>query len=672
MKRCTCILLSFLMMMSVAGCSGTSEKIFEGKAQGFGGEISAKVTFKNDKITKVEILGPKETEGIGSKAVAELPQNIVDANGTNIDKITGATISSDAIISAVNKAIKLKNGETSTAISYKAGTYQAVAKGFKDDIKVEVEFNEKSMTSIRVVEQKETYGIGQGMDTSPVNALPQQILDLQGLGLDTITGATVTSNAILSAVGDAASQAGADVESLKEIKPETKKQDMTYDVDVVVVGGGSTGLSAAISAANEGANVLLVEKQGLVGGAAARSGGKLMAAGTDVQKAAGILDTPEKMFDYLKSVGGDYIDNEKLLAFCNNSLEVYNWMVELGVEVQDVEPIHKSLDTWRVHNTLGGGGMTDGFGGNITVPLYEQYKKSEGELLYNTTVQEILVNDKNEVTGVKGTKSDGSVITVNAKSVIIATGGYAQNKEMVTSYDEKFPYYVTSVPTGNVGDGIKMVEAIGGQIENNPAVQAVYLNFYSGVGINEEPGLIVSNQGQRVANEFSYQYHVGDALAQAKSTSGWYIATANDPTPTVQYAMTLDTTLKAASIEELAGLMKVDAVTLKTTIDRYNELAKKKADDDFGKPAEYLYPIEGEMYYALEMLPSVTVTYSGIVTDINAQVLDANNQPIANLYAAGETAFPGLFGTEYPGCGMAISGGAYYGRIAGQQAASQK
>ncbi|MEG2330492.1 FAD-dependent oxidoreductase, partial [Anaerorhabdus sp.] len=274
--------------------------------------------------------------------------------------------------------------------------------------------------------------------------------------------------------------------------------------------------------------------------------------------------------------------------------------------------------------------------------------------------------------GVVGVKPDGSKVTVNAKAVIIATGGYAQNKEMVRSYGEEFPFYATSVPAGNVGDGIKMVEKIGGQIEDYPAVQTVFLDFNSGTGINEEAGLIVSMEGKRVANEYSYQYHVGDALAKAGNTSGWYIATANDPTPTVQYAMTLDKTLKAASIEELAQLMNVDTKTLQETIDRYNGFAANKKDEDFNKPADYLYPIEGDQYYALKLMPAVTVTFGGIVIDENAQVLDSNNQPIANLYAAGETAFPGLFGTEYPGCGVAISGSVYFGLVAGENAAKLK
>lgn len=671
MKKLIISCLVFLMAVSTVGCS-SKEVVFEGSSKGYGGEVVAKVTFSGDKIKSIEVTGDGETEGIGSLAIEELPAKIVEAGNTDIDVKTGATVTSNAIFAAVNKAIDLKNGVTSKPISYTAGTYTGVGAGYHGEVKVEVEFDEKSILSVKVVEQAETLGIGQGMDTSPVESLPIKIVETQGLGVDVVTGATVTSNAILTAVSDAATQAGADSEALKEITMESKAIDETYEVDIVIVGAGGAGLAAAIRASQDGADVLVVEKQGIIGGATTRSGGKVMAAGTDIQKEAGISDNDEMMYNYLKEIGGEYIDDVKLKAFTDNALDVYNWMIDLGVNVINVEPIHKSIEPNRVHNTLGGGGMTDGFGGNITVPLYEEYKDLDGDIVYNTTVNEIIMNDKQEAVGVIGVKPDGSKVTVHANAVIIATGGYAQNKEMVRSYETEFPFYVTSVPTGNVGDGIKMVEKIGGQIEEYPATQTVFLDFNSGTGINEEAGLIVTMDGKRFVNEYSYQYHVGDALAKTGSTNGWYIATANDPTPTVQYAMTQDKTLKAASIEELALLMEVDAKVLQETIDRYNGFAKNQKDEDFGKPAEFLYPIEGEQYYALKLMPAVTVTFGGIVIDENAQVLDQNNQPISNLFAAGETAFPGLFGTEYPGCGVAISGSVYFGLVAGENAAKLK
>lgn len=555
--------------------------------------------------------------------------------------------------------------------TYKPGTYTINTNGMKGEMIVDVTFDEKSITEVKVVEHKETYGIGYGMETTPIEVLPKKIVEKQSIGVDTITGATLTSKFLLGAVKDAVVEAGGDPEKLATIE-SVKGEDKSYDVDVVVVGGGVAGLSAAIEAAEGGSDVLILEKQGIVGGATTRSGGKLMANGTEYQKEANMEDSNEEMFAYLKKVGGDLVDDEKVKKFVDNSLETFNWMEDMGVEVQDVEPIHSALTPWRVHNTKGGGGMTDGHGGQIVVPMFNKYNEVDGDILYNVTANELIKNENNEIVGVKGVNKDGSNVTVNAKSVILATGGYAQNKEMMAKYADFTKDYSTQVPAGNVGDGITMTQAVGGQIYENPSVQTVYVSYTSGVGINEESGLIVSEDGKRFVNEYSYQFHVGDALRKENSSLGYYIATSNDPTPTVQYAMSLDSTVSASSIEELAGLINVDAASLKATVDRYNELCAKGVDEDFGKPSDKMYPIEGEKYYAIKLNPAVTVTFSGIVTDLEARVLDANNAPIKGLYAAGETAFPGLFGTEYPGCGLAISAGSYYGRVAGQNAANQK
>ncbi|MEG0852553.1 MAG: FAD-dependent oxidoreductase, partial [Angelakisella sp.] len=399
-----------------------------------------------------------------------------------------------------------------TAAQYKAGTYSITTNGMKGEMTVDVTFSDTAITDVKVTDHKETYGIGYGLDTTPIEAVPAQIVETQSLDVDMVSGATLTSTFLVNAVSEAVEKAGGDVTALKAQRTRPAPQDATYDVDVVVVGGGSAGLAAAIEAAENGADVLILEKQGIVGGATTRSGGKLMANGTETQKTQGISDSNEQMFEYLKSVGGDFINDEKLKTFVDNSLDTFNWMVDMGVQIKDVEPIHSSLPTWRVHNVVGGGGMTDGHGGQLIVPMMEKYKKVDGDIVYNVTANELLVNENKEVIGVKGAKADGSTVTVNAKSVILATGGYASNREMMKPYSDFTEKYSTQVPKGNVGDGITMAEAVGAQIYQNPGVQVVYVSYTCGVGINEESGLIVSEDGKRVENEYTYQYHVGDAL----------------------------------------------------------------------------------------------------------------------------------------------------------------
>ena len=560
--------------------------------------------------------------------------------------------------------------EASTgAVSFTAGTYTGEATGHNGGpLTVEVTVSDDKIENVEVKDHTETYGIGYGLKETPVEAIPSQIVEGQTLAVDTVTGATITSAAVVSAVTSALEQAGADVNALKETSEKAKAEDQTIDADVVILGAGAAGLSAALEASNAGASVVVLEKQGIVGGSTTRSGGKLVAAGTKQQEEAGFTgDTAEDLYNYLSSFDTYHeIDADKLHEFTNHALEDVQWLEGLGVDVINVEPIHSSITPWRVLNTKGGGGQVSGIGGQITVPLYDAVAKTDTQFIYNCTADEILMKDGKAV-GAKGTMKDGSTVTVNAKGVIVATGGYASNHELGSAY---YKNYSTSVPAGNVGDGFTMAEAVGADVYQSKGVQEVAVSFTCGVGINEESGLVVNNKGERVVDEWTYQSHVATALRESGSEGGWYIACSNDPNPTVQYGMTLDSTLSAETVEELAEKMGADPETLAATVTRYNELCDKGVDEDFGKPSEYLTKLEGP-YYAIQMNPVLTVTFGGINTDTASHVLDKEGNIIDGLYAAGETAFVGIFGSEYPSCGVAIGSSVHYGRLAGQNAANE-
>ena len=560
-------------------------------------------------------------------------------------------------------------GKQETSSEMKDGTYTAEVTGHNGPMKVEVEVNEGKISAVNVTEHTETYGIGYGMPTTPVEAVPDKIVTNQSLGIDAITGATITTNAIVSAVSDCVSQAGGNADTLKAVEIKNENTDTEVDADVVILGAGAAGMAAAIEASNAGAKAVILEKQGIIGGSTTRSGGKLIAAGTKYQEEQGYTgDTPDALFDYFKSVGGDKLDDDKLKEFTDNALTDVNWLEDMGVDIINVEPIHSSITPWRVMNTKGGGGQISGIGGQISVPMFDTLSKTDTDIFYETTADEIIMKD-GKVAGAKGTRKDGTTVTVNAPSVIIATGGYAQSEE----YTEHLGMgkVATSVPAGNVGDGIKLGEDAGAKVEFTNGIQEVLVSFTCGVGINEESGLIVTDEGKRFVNEYTYQSHVATAARLAGSVGAYYIATADDPNQTVQYGLTLDDTLSADTAEELAEKMGVDADTLKATIDRYNELCDKGTDEDFNKPAEYMQKLEGKLY-AIPLSRSYTVTFDGLVTDIESHVLDADNNPVPGLYAAGEVAFTGLFGDEYPSCGLAIGASVRYGRIAGVNAAAGK
>ena len=558
-------------------------------------------------------------------------------------------------------------GGQSSVSAMKDGSYTAEVTGHNGPMKVAVEIAEGKISAVKVSEHTETYGIGYGMVTTPVEAIPERITASGSLGVDTITGATITSNAIVSAVADCVTQAGGDAEAMKNVSVSNDNKDVVIDADVVILGAGAAGMSAAIEASNAGAKVVILEKQGIVGGSTTRSGGKLIAAGTKYQEEQGFTgDTPEALFDYFKSVGGDQIDDEKLKVFTDNALTDVNWLEDMGVDIINVEPIHSSITPWRVMNTQGGGGQISGIGGQITVPLFDTVSATDTDIYYETAADTIIMKD-GEVAGAKGTRKDGTTVTVNAPSVIIATGGYASSAE----YTEHLGMgqVVSNVPKGNVGDGIKMGKDVGAKIEFTNGIQEVVVSFTCGVGINEESGLIVTDSGERFVNEYTYQSHVATAARLAGSVGAYYIASAADPNPTVQYGMTLDSTISADTPEKLAEKLDMDKDVFAATIERYNALCDAGNDEDFGKPAEFMQKLEGTLY-AIPLTRSFTVTFDGLVTDTQSHVLDENNSPIPGLYAAGEVAFTGLFGDEYPSCGLAIGASVRYGRIAGVNAAA--
>lgn len=559
-----------------------------------------------------------------------------------------------------------------TKSGYTAGTFTTTTPGHNGEITIEVTFDVDSITDIKITDHKETYGIGYGVSTAPIDSLPAEIIKTQSLGVDSVAGATITSNALKRAVADCVDQAGGDSSVLKNVVIANNNKDEEYTADIVVVGAGAAGLAAAVTAKEAGANVIIMEKVGIPGGSTTRSGGKILAAGTDVQKNQGFDDNADLMFQYLMSFDHDGLMNETLVKkFCDNSLENFNWLVERGTIIQDVEAIHSSITPWRVHNALGGGGMTVGFGGQYIVPLDNEFETSGGKVIYNCEAKELLT-ENGTVVGVMGERKDGTTVTVNAKSVIICTGGYEHNEEMMARYASFLPDNSASAcPKTNVGDGLVMAEKVGAQIFDSEGLQVSYRDGKTGVGLFEESGLIVTDKGVRVSNEYSYKEHVATGLAEAPSPYGYYIATSNDPNKTVQYAMTVDSTYKASTLDELAEITGMDAETIKTTVARYNELCSKGVDEDFGKPAEYMIPIEGDTYYAIKLEPGSCVNFGGLVINENAEVLDTNNQVIPGLYAAGEVAFTGLFATEYPCCGMAIGSAIFYGRTAAQTALSK-
>lgn len=596
------------------------------------------------------------------------------------------------------------------------GIYSGHGKGYRGNVELLLTLSETRIERVQITSHNEVRGIAWGLNNTPIECYPKQIVEYQSLNLPLIVGAEVTCRAILSATEAALKSAGVGMEELEKLKTQggpaiLQSENEERVVDILVCGAGAGGLAAAIEAKLAGAEVLVVEKQGISGGSTARSGGKLLGAGTKWQKDRGIHDSPESVYQYLIDVGNrrkNYMDASKTRYLVDHLNDTLCWLESLTAEicgdeeeilqqpwqelskpvknsegklvthftVQDVEAIHESLQPWRVHNSPGGGGQTNGEGGEISAPLTLFYENNlRGEIQYNTALRELLTDENGSVVGAVCQRASGEQLTIHTRrGVVLATGGYARNEEMVNRYPVKG--YFSNAPKGNIGDGLIAAEKIGAYNFEHPAVQVVYTSLTCGIGINNESGLIVNDKGERVVNEWSYQYTVSDAIAKSGSNVGWYITSGKEPYPGVQfgYKMAINGKSKdpsAKSIEDLAKKIGCDPKTFKATWERYMEMVETGEDEDFGKPACFLHPINGPRFVALRMHPCVTVTFGGLETDLAARVLRKDGRIIPGLYAAGEVAGTGMYGTQYPTCGTSIGGALFFGRIAGRMLSDQ-
>lgn len=658
MKKILIFMLSLAMIFSMTACSSEKEETIEAMAEGYGGTVTVKVTFKGDKMTKIEVDAPKETEGVGSKAVAELPEKILAANSAEVEAISGATMTSNAIKSAVRKAIKKNAGESDVAAMMTAGTYSATVQGHNGDLTVEITVDETAIKDIKVTDHKETYGIGFGSFYNPIEKLPGLMVENQTVSVDSIAAATVTSSAIKAAVRECLTQAGASEEAFSESASTAFATEEEYSADIVIVGGGAAGLSAANKALDEGKSVLLIEKMGITGGSTVTSGGNIFGAATTAQKNNGIEDTPEALYEFLMSYNEDGLLNEEMIKdYAYGIADDLDYLDLNGVDVTYVTTAADPLKPNRLHLTSDENIISNGIGGGITVPLTEKIVEKGGTILLAVKAESLLVDESGKVVGVQATNTAGQSITVHANAVILTTGGYAMNKELTERFASFNPIFSAAI--SSTGDGLSIASTAGAQIYDSEGLQLQYVDFNTGETGSTAFGLVVDVQGQRLTNEYSYQSVSAEVFKRANSYANYYITATKDgvcaePYGTVQYGVTLDKVAKASSLEELAELINVDAGNLKATVERYNELCAKGSDDDFNKPSEYMIPVEGDTYYAFARYPVSSATFGGLVIDKDGRVLNDHNEVIPGLYAAGEVALTGQFALLYPSCGLAI------------------
>lgn len=457
-----------------------------------------------------------------------------------------------------------------------------------------------------------------------------------------------------------------------EEAPEDQVQeaaDEEKSTDVVVVGGGLAGLSAAISAADNGAKVILVEKMPFTGGSSMLSGGGLLGAETHVQEREGIVETKDDLEAYwyeqqaYSSSPEGFPDKEWVRMIIDEAPSTIKFIEDNGVEFMRPSAFYPETKD-RLHFPVEGGGA------GLTGPLADSAKEKGVEILLQTTATELIEKD-GSVVGIKAEDKDGKTIAVNAKAVILANGGFAQNKDLMAHRVPAAQTHYSVSGKGNVGDGYKMAEALGVDFYEEDWI--IGLRAYEVEGSSElnglswTTGLYTTLEGERFVNE-NYPYSPLYNTLADKGIEEYFLIFDQTMAAAVTPGIEQGVVFKGESIEELAAASGMNPEKLKDTIERYDDLAKKGKDEDFNKEPELMVPLTEGTLYALKVKTTQMGTMGGVKTTKLMEVLNQSGQIIPGLYAVGEMANRPFYGRVYVS-GSALQIAASTGRIAGAAAA---
>ena len=608
-------------------------------------------------------------------------------------------------------------GSNAKKMSYTAGTYTATAQGMNGEVTVSVTFDNSSIKKITIDKHQETVGISD----AAIKQIPEQIIKMQSLAVDTVSGASVTSKAILSAVSSAVEQAGGDVDTLKMSKMQAKAgKTVQKTADVIVVGGGGAGLSAAIAACQNNAKVILIEKTALLGGNTIRAGGPYNAV--DPERQANVqpaseaamkslerllkvspkndlhkkyqdqlqkeLDAykaqkPNHLFDCLALHilqtydGGDYAGKiEFIEKMCSESLNAAEWLESNGLVWRDtIVTVPGGL--WpRAH-------VPQNAAGSDYINTNKKLAEKMGVEIILNCKGESLIKKDGRIIGVKAVQSNGTQVILNAKkAVVLASGGFAASKEMRKKYNSLLNENLgTTNNPAHTGDGITMAEKVNANLIGMEYIQCLPLGNPETGGLNGWIGGIgveyyyqVNKSGKRFMAEDGRRDVMTKALLEQPGSFSYVIADShvtfkdgkNLWGDDVEKLVADKKIFRADTIEDLAKQIGIDPAVLKQTNDAFNKAVEAGKDNEFGRSL-FGQKMDKAPFYASPRMPTVHHTMGGIEINLDTQVLDKNGNVIPGLYAAGEVT-GGIHGKNRLG-GNALVDIHVFGRIAGTNAA---
>ena len=456
---------------------------------------------------------------------------------------------------------------------------------------------------------------------------------------------------------------------MAEFQP-TSVGKLENDYDVVIIGSGGTGLSAAIQANELGMKVAVLEKEEELGGNTNRASSGMNAAETNVQLHHGVIDNVADFYHETYKDGGRLNDKDMLGYFVYHTAPAIDWLADHDIKLDDIT-ITGGMSKKRTHRPA----SMAPIGGFLVKSLLKVVAQEDIPVFNKTKVTELRRADDGRVNGVK-VDADGITKIINAKAVILATGGFGASKEYIKRFRPDLESYKTTNQPGATGDGLKLAENVGAElmqmnlVQVHPTVQQDNPHVYLiGEAVRGEGAILVNAEGKRFVNELNTRKIVSNAITALPEHSAYLILDQGirDHVKAIEFYDKVGLVVHGETIEDLAKKINVDPSNLKQTVATWNQEVENHDDAEFGRTTGMDRGITNPGFFAIHIAPAIHYTMGGIHITPKTQVLDGNGDIIKGLFAAGEVA-GGLHGNNRVG-GNSIAETIVFGRQAGQQVA---
>ena len=558
------------------------------------------------------------------------------------------------------------------------GTYTAEANGRNGAVKLEATFKDGKLLTI-VCTSSESKNIGD----AAIEILTQRAIESQCLNLDSVTGATLTSAAFLMALEDCYDQAGADTKALE--KAETGLEPapaIEEECDVVIVGTGGAGMAAAVSAAEAGASVILLDKMDIYGGNTNCGEGTFNSPDPARQDPMGVEDSADKFYTDTFEGGDEKADPALVRILADNALDGVHWMEAHGLVFND-EVFTAIGGKWQRGHSVKVQKNGQQGGAYYVSCLLDNAIRLGAKYYTDAKVEHIDVDANGNVTGVTGSRvSSGNPVKITAKSVIMATGGYARNAKLAMQYDKRVTEDMpSSCNISATGDAIVMGQEIGAGLKNMELVQIHPLGdpqnggvaTFVGNWLGVEDYVMVNDEAKRFTAEDGRRDEIANAILEQPNKEMWLLVDSTDITDDrkdqIADLVATGHSFQADTIKDLASQISLDPDTLEETVDGYNAVIDA-GTDTMVDPGKKLLgdKVTDAPFYASKRICTIHYTMGGLAINTDAQVTKEDGTPIANLFAAGECT-GGVQGGNRLG-GNSFTDIIVFGRIAGQNAAA--